>query len=87
MKILKIILAAIFILSAVPYEGHCDDSHSDDTVQHCKVVCHAPCCSSILPDKIHCEAPVLISMFMPYESQAHQDPLILGSFRPPKARS
>ena len=84
MKILKIFLVAIFLFSAIPLNGFCDDSDSHDVTHSCSMACQAICCHHpILPGKISFNIPLLSSFLFPSENNLPQDVIILASFRPP----
>ena len=88
MKILKIILIAIFLFSAIPFGGFCDDSDSGDIVDHCSLACQSICCfDPTLPGKISFNIPLLSSFLFSSEENFPQDVVVLVPLRPPIALS
>ncbi len=84
MKVLKIILVVILLLTAIPLNGFCDDVHSHDVTHHCDLVCHAPCCQSTLPNNTFGSNLLSEStFFLSRESRSHEDPFLSTSKRPP----
>ena len=88
MRILKIILIAIFLFSAISLSGFCDDSHCSNAAHHqCAMTCQSSCCQLILPDKIIYSIPLLASFLVPSEDLLQQEVIIFAPFRPPIALS
>lgn len=84
MKIIKLVLAAILLLSAVPIGGFCNDAHSQDATHQCALICHAPCCKSTLVDKtISINLPSQTDSLCFFESRVHKDPDLSIFERPP----
>lgn len=84
MKILGIILLAVFLLSIIPLNGFCDDPHQENVTHDCTAVCHAPCCQSVLPSSaIGFSLPAQSSFLCLAESLSPEDPFLSTSVRPP----
>lgn len=84
MKILKIVLVAIFLLSAMPIGGFCDYAHSQDATHHCTLECHALCCQAALPNNAFSfNLPVQATFLSIHENTSLEDPVLSTSKRPP----
>ena len=84
MKILKIMLAAIFLLSVVPLSDFCDDAHSQDMTHQCTLACHAPCCqSTLLNNKFNFNLPSQAALLSIHENTSREDPFLCTPKRPP----
>lgn len=84
MRILRIILIAIFLFLAVPLNGFCNDGHSQDVTHQCALVCHTSCCQSVLPNNLFSFNPPSKSTFrLASQSCFHENPFLTTSKRPP----
>jgi hypothetical protein len=84
MKILKIILVAIFVLFVIPLNVFCENGHSDDVTHHCVLVCHHSCCQTItLNNNSQLNLPSQTTFLVILESSNHENPFLSTSKRPP----
>jgi len=86
MKLLKIFIVALMLLSFLPLDGLCKDHPESDDHHHCVVVCSASCHAAIVP-RFHVSAyPTIISSFSSLYTCSYQDPILDTFKRPPETR-
>ncbi len=84
MKLLKILLVAMLLVSVVPFDGFCFEEGMDHAEQ-CATACHVVCCQSvIIPSDTSNQ---MMSDFSSYNvlsiNHTHQSPHIAVEHRPP----
>ena len=82
MKLVKILFIALFLLSAMPVNGFCDNCDAQNVTQHCTLACH--CFPTTLPDKtLSFNSPSESTFLLHPTSHTHEDPFLTTSKRPP----
>lgn len=86
MKILKVILIALFLFSIVPINGYCDDAHTKEMTDQCTMDCHIACCNVMLPSNRVSFTPLFQSAFSSIlQIRSYENPILSVTVRPPIA--
>ncbi len=87
MKLLKIIILAVFLVSLVPLGAFCHDTHTDVMAghDHCVTMCNSVCSHATVPDqKIVWTSPApVVSLMLALIDSSYQDPSLDTLKRPP----
>ncbi len=91
MKILKVIILAVFLLSIFPLGAFCNDSHQETKAEHghCVLMCHSVCAHAIAPDQKSVAipaTPAVSSVSSPYDF-SYLNPSLDSFKRPPIVNS
>lgn len=86
MKLLRIFLFCMLLISTVPFDGFCFDEGIDHDEQ-CASACHIICCQSgILLMDTSAQLPTELAFLMvSFSNRSHQSPHIAVERRPPIA--
>lgn len=87
MKLLKVIIIALFLLSVFPLEAFCSDEHQDTqaTHGHCVLMCHSVCAHATAPDQESVSIPAVLvaSSVLSAYNFSYQNPSLDTFKRPP----
>jgi len=87
MKLIKILILAVFLLSAFPLGAFCSDAHEDanEGHGHCVLMCHSVCFHAIAPDQKVVSIPAIFAVSLVFSAidVSYQNPSLDTLKRPP----
>jgi len=88
MRLLKVIIFLVVLISFLPLDGLCSDDHHETTEHHHGIViCPTHCCGAILTSSSVANLPEVSSSFSFAYELTYEDPILPTEVKPPKHHS
>jgi len=84
MKLIRIVLAAIFLVFAIPLEAFCQDEHCAEAASACTICCYHPASldAVIAPTHVFYASLDVVETFSSYDL-TYENPTISRLIKPP----